>query len=277
MSVSELVSCEWLAERLERGDHSDILVVDVSWFSNKDGRGEYLREHIPGAVYLNVMEGAEHSHVYPRNLPTPEVFQANVRAVGVASDTHVILYSRTDKLGFMASGRAWWMFKYFGHDKVSVLNGGWQKWCLDGHPKTSELPYVKEGNFTAHVQKKYRREYDELKVLSVSPPDSSSAQIIDTRPSAAFLAGHLPGAINIPADSLMDTGRSEMRDKDSLIALYRQAGVDLEKPVVSHCNSGMSSCTMALALSECGYQLWAVYMGGYKEWQHKNTTDGNKE
>ncbi|XP_041378724.1 thiosulfate sulfurtransferase-like isoform X2 [Gigantopelta aegis] len=221
-----LVSCEWLKNALDNNT-PDLVVVDVTWASTKNCREDYDKEHIPGAVFINVMD-AEHTNLFPRNIPTLESFGKFARAVGINRDSHVIIYSNSHTCGFFCSGRGWWSFRIFGHSNVSVLNGGLAKWKSHGYPTTDAISTVKED----------------------SP-------------------GHIVGAYNIPFASLVNVERMEFKSVDELKEVFSEAGVDVNKPVVGHCNSGMSSCNTVLAALLCGSPRAALYHGGFTEWKKR--------
>nr|KAG5685866.1 hypothetical protein BaRGS_023688 [Batillaria attramentaria] len=183
--VSPLVPCDWLKEKIAAGDLGNIVLLDVSWSSQKDCYEDYKQRHIPGAVFFNVMVGP-HTDLFPRNLPTPEVFQDLTRAAGVNDDSHVILYSDSDNCGFFMSGRAWWTFTMFGAKKVSILNGGLQRWLTLGYPTTSEVPTVKRGNFTARYDSQHRLTFEEM-----TQRIASGATIADSRPAKSYAEGIL--------------------------------------------------------------------------------------
>lgn len=271
MMTSPIVSAEWLKKELDAGN-ANIRVLDVTWYSDKDAKEEYLKAHIPGAVHFNIFEGVQQTEIFPRNVASPEVFQANARAAGVNDGSHVIVYDNTGQGGYFLGSRAWWLFTLFGYDNVSVLDGGMAQWTAKGFPTSTEIPQIKPGNFTA----KYR---DDIKI-SVDQMDanmkSKHFQVVDTRPPSAYqgkkeepATGHYPGAVNMHmAATFLDQDKKQLKSPEELRAAFSAAGVDLGKPVTAMCNSGMSSCTAVLAATMLGNKSAAVYHGGFTEWKH---------
>ncbi|XP_069136054.1 thiosulfate sulfurtransferase-like [Argopecten irradians] len=272
MSQSYLVNVDWLNERITKGDLDKVVILDVSWSSSKDMKEHYNTEHVPGASYLSVMEG-KHTDMFPRNIPDVEAFQESVRAAGVDSDTHVIIYSDSDACGFFLSGRAWWTFKLFGHKDVSILNGGWQKWKSSGYPVSTEIPTPKKGDFTCKSDDNIRLTFDTM----VNNLTSSDRQVCDSRPSSKYSgpesAGHIKGAKNLPMSALLNTQNGTLKDLDGLKKEFSTAGVDLSKPIACYCNSGMSSCTLAFTAALCGNDNVSVYHGGFTEWGKRSKED----
>ncbi|XP_071110837.1 thiosulfate sulfurtransferase-like [Haliotis cracherodii] len=261
-----LVSCDWLKSQIEGRQPNDLVILDVSWSSNKDCHKDYLKEHIPGSVFFNVLDLAVHTDLHPRNIPTLDVFQKAARDAGISNTSHVVIYSNTDHCSFFISGRAWWTFQICGHPKVSVLNGGLQKWKSLGFPTTDSRPDIRVGNFEAKWTRTLYRTFDEFsEALS-----GQKIQVCDSRGSDKYAEhGHIPGAHNIPLSSLMDEEKKEMKSVEEVKKLFAHAGVDLTQPVVTHCNSGMSSCSLAFAAHLCGNTDVAVFHGGFTEWKTK--------
>ncbi|XP_033747542.1 thiosulfate sulfurtransferase-like isoform X2 [Pecten maximus] len=273
MAHPNLVSVEWLKEKLAKGDLEKVVILDVSWSSSKDMKDHYMAEHVPGASYLSVMEG-KHTDLFPRNVPDVDAFQESVRTAGVDSDTHVIIYSDSDASGFFLSGRAWWTFKLFGHKEVSILDGGWQKWKSAGCPVSSEVPTSKRGDFTCRSDDSIRLNFD-MMVDNVT--SSSGRQVCDSRASFKYSGpeskGHIKGAKNLPMADLVNAETGTLKDLDDLKKEFSEAGVDLSKPLACYCNSGMSSCTLAFTAALCGNDNVSVYHGGFTEWSKRSQDD----
>ncbi|KAL8561081.1 hypothetical protein ACOMHN_031025 [Nucella lapillus] len=263
-SFSPLVSCQWLQDKMTSGQIDGLVILDVSWSSKKNCQEEFAKRRIPGARYLNVMVGP-HTELFPRNLPPHEVFQEAARAAGVNEDSHVILYSDTDNYGFFMSGRAWWTFTIYGAQKVSILNGGLQRWTGLGNSTTDEKTDVKTGNFTARIKAEYRLTFEDME----QKVRSEDVVLLDSRPPTSFKDGHLPEARNLPFAQLVDSERQEMKSSQQLKELFQQAQVDLSKPVITYCNSGMSSSTLAFAYKLSGGSSFALYHGGFTEWKNR--------
>ncbi|XP_046546599.1 thiosulfate sulfurtransferase-like [Haliotis rubra] len=261
-----LVSCDWLKSQIEGRQPRDLVILDVSWSSSQDCHSDYSKDHIPGSVYFNVFDIAVHTELHPRNIPNLDVFQKAARDAGINNTSHVVIYSNTDFCSFFISGRVWWTFKIWGHPKVSVLNGGLQKWKSLGYPTTANTTDIQVGNFQAKWTPSLYRTFEEFnQALS-----GQKIQVCDSRGTEKYAEhGHIPGARNIPLSSLMDEERKEMKSVEEVKKLFAGAGVDLTQPIVTHCNSGMSSCSLAFAAHLCGNTDVAVFHGGFTEWKTK--------
>ncbi|KAK2193479.1 hypothetical protein NP493_12g05051 [Ridgeia piscesae] len=258
------VSIDWLKQRIDSDESENIRVLDVTWYSAKDAYPEYLKAHIPGAAWFDIMRDVTHTQLRLRNLPEPEVFERQVRGVGVDGDTHVIVYDSQGQGGCFVGGRAWWMFKFFGHEKVSVLNGGLQKWTAEGVRTTQTIPTYQEGNFAVG----YNPRINKLHADMMANFEKKCFQVCDSRAVEKFSAGHYPEAINIPfAAMLLDKDTNSMKTREQLLKVFVEAGVDITRPLVTMCNSGMSSCSLLLAAYKCGNTDASVYHGGYNEWK----------
>jgi len=272
MECTQLVSFEWLQERLAGDGQTGLVVLDVSWSSTKDMEQHYNQGHIPSAVYFNVMDG-DHTDMFPRNLPQQDNFQQKAQKAGINPDSHVVIYSDSDACGYFLSGRAWWTFKCFGHTNVSILDGGFAKWKASGGPVSTDTPEVQAGSFKANVSTDIRRKFDEMEELI-----SETTQICDSRPVEKYNGivssiGHIKSAKNIPMSTLVDQEKGTLRSVEELKQAFSSVGVDIDKPVVTYCNSGMSSCTLAFAAKLCGGQNVSVYHGGFTEWSKRASPD----
>lgn len=264
MAVPMLVSCEWLNEKISNGSLGNIVIVDVSWASIKDCRQEYDKQHIPGARYIDVLS-ADHNDIFPRNIPTAEAFTQMAQEAGINSDSHIIVYSNSDRAGYFIAGRGWWSFHYFGHKNVSILDGGLQKWIQLGFPTTDKPTEIQRGNFVASVNRAIHKNYQEIKENT----SNKMFQLIDSRPESAYKDSHIPGAKHLFMSDLVDEKNGTLKSKEELKKLFTDAGVDLSKPVAAQCNSGMSSCTIAFTAEYLGAKDVSVFHGGFTEWKKR--------
>ncbi|KAL3857664.1 hypothetical protein ACJMK2_012308 [Sinanodonta woodiana] len=266
-----LVSCDWLKEQ-QAGGVRNLLVVDVSWSSTKNCQAEYEQAHIPGAVYMNVMDG-QHNEYFPRNIPTSDQLEEKLQQAGIDHDSHVVIYSNSDNAGFFMSGRAWWTFKLYGVDKVSILDGGFEQWKKNGYELKSDIPIPKRGNIKVKRHDNLYRTFEDVQ----ENLKSNNFQVCDTRPATKFSGpesdGHIPGAINLPMTKLVDMEKGTLLPVSQLKKLFLETGLDLTKPVTVHCFSGMSSCTVAFAAILCGSKNVSVYHGGATEWGKRASHD----
>ncbi len=269
-----LVSTEWLASHLTA---PDVRVVDGSWFlpsAGRDARAEYQAEHIPGAVYFDIDEIADTTNPLPHMLPPPEKFASRVRKLGLGNGNKVVVY---DSNGFTgAAARVWWMFRHFGHRDVAILDGGLPKWKAEGRPLEDLPPMPRDRHFLPHVNTTLVRSFDQVKAgLGLG-----KEQVIDARAAIRYAGGgtepwptlhkgHIPGALNVPFGDLVDETTRTMKPAAELKARFDQAGVDLSKPIVVSCGSGVTACTVALALYLSGHTDAAIYDGSWAEWSNR--------
>lgn len=265
-----LVSTEWLAAHL--GD-ANVKIIDASF--KMPGVtplpiDDYLAAHIPGAVFFDVDAVSDHSSPLPHMYPDAAQFARDVGALGISSDDTVVVY---DSGGWVAAPRAWWMFLSFGHGNVRVLNGGLKKWRAEGRPVETGKSSPKPGRFTATFDPAYVRSQAQL----VNNLSSHREQLIDARaanrfegsvaePRAGLRSGHIPGSRNLPYNNLFDAATGTMKPLDDLRAAFAGAGLDLAKPVVTTCGSGVSAAVLTLALYRLGVRGSALYDGSWSEW-----------
>jgi thiosulfate/3-mercaptopyruvate sulfurtransferase len=266
-----LVSTEWLASHLTA---PDLRIVDASWylpFMQRDGKKEYAERHIPGAVYFDIDDISDTESSLPHMLPSPEKFASRMRRLGIGDGNRVVVYDGSDN--HLSAPRAWWMFRVFGHNDVAVLNGGLKKWLAEGRPVEDLPPLPRERHFTARRNDVLVRDVDQVRGNLASQRE----QVVDARskgrfegtepePRAGLRGGHIPGSKNVPAGALTDPETGLFKDAVELKVLFQDAGVDLGRPVITSCGSGVSACALSLALHLIGHRQVAVYDGSWTEW-----------
>jgi thiosulfate/3-mercaptopyruvate sulfurtransferase len=274
-SSDALVSTEWLAQHLRA---PDVRVVDATWFlptMQRDAKAEYRDAHIPGAVFFDIDEIADDKSPLPHMVPDAAKFSSRVRALGLGDGVRIVAY---DNNRFSASARAWWLFRLFGHEDVAVLDGGLGKWRAEGHPVDDAPVTPSERHFTARMNHLLLRDLDQIRAQVVSPAE----QILDARtkgrfaatepePRAGLRSGHIPHSLNLPHGELIAPdgtllGRNRLQER------FAEAGVDPRRPIVTTCGSGVTACTLALALYELGIDDAAVYDGSWSEWGGRSDT-----
>ena len=271
-----LVGTEWLAERLQA---PDIVVVDASWHlptAGRDPHAEYLEAHIPGAVFFDIDDIAEHASGLPHMLPSPEAFASRMRRMGIGDGKRVVVY---DSVGLFSAPRVWWTFLVMGHRDVVVLDGGLPKWRAEGRPVESGAPTrPQERHFTARRHAGMVADLDDIRRAVVS----GEAEIVDARSEARFegrapeprpglRAGHIPGSRNLPWGDLV-TADGRLKPREELERAFAQARVDLSRPVITTCGSGVSAAILSLALAELGHRRTALYDGSWAEWGGRDDT-----
>jgi len=266
-----LVSTEWLAEHLKA---PDLRIVDASWYlptMSRDGKTEYRDAHIPGAVYFDIDEIADLDIPLPHMLPSPEKFAARMRRLGIGDGNRIVVYDGSDN--HLSAPRAWWMFRVFGHTDVAVLNGGFKKWKAEGRPVEDLPPLPRERHFTARRNDMLVRDVEQVKANMASQRE----QLVDARSKGRFEAteaepriglrgGHIPGSLNVPSALMTDPQTGLFQSADALKDIFTKAGVDLGKPTITTCGSGVSACILMLGLHLLGHRQTAVYDGSWTEW-----------
>ena len=265
-----LVSTDWLAAHL--GDPK-LKVIDASYkmpgvlpLPSED----YLGAHIPGAVFFNVNTIADPDDPRPHMYPTAEQFARDVSALGISSGDTVVAY---DSGGWVAAPRAWWMFLSFGHSNVKVLDGGLRKWVSEGRPTHSGQVTPSAGKFQAKLNARFVRSKQQV----LNNLDTHGEQMVDARPRPRFegavaepwpgrRSGHIPGSRNVPYAELFDANTGAMKSLDELRKAFTGAGVDISKPIVTTCGSGVSALVLTLALYRLGARGTALYDGSWAEW-----------
>ena len=269
MDQDPLVSTDWLAAHLSA---PDVRVVDASWHfpqTGRDGRAEYREAHIPGAVFFDVDDIADTGTDLPHMLPSPEKFSSRVRRLGLGDGNRIVVY---DTGGLHAAARAWWMFRVFGHRDVVVLDGGLPKWRAENRPIEDIPPIPRERHFTARFHQVMVRERGQLQ----DNLTSRAEQVVDARgpgrfegtepePRADVRSGHIPDSLNVHYADLFNDDET-YKDTDGLRTVFQAAGVDLSRPIVTSCGSGLTACVLALALNRLGHHSVAVYDGSWAEW-----------
>lgn len=264
-----LVSTEWLAANLRQ---PDLRIVDATYYlpmQNKNARAEYDERHIPGAVFFDIDDIADKDTTLPHMLPAPEKFASRVRRMGIGDGNRIVVYDGT---GMMSAARVWWMFRIFGAKEVAVLDGGLPKWLSEGRPVDDNLPAPRERHFSARLDNTQVRN----KAQMLANITSQREQALDARASGRFnatepelwpgrRAGHIPGAKNLPYTQLLKPDQT-FHDGETLKAKFTAAGIDLKKPVVASCGSGITASVLALGLGLIGHRDVAVYDGSWAEW-----------
>lgn len=262
------VDADWLRQRLEQ---PGLTIVDASWYlpaQKRDARAEYEAAHIPGAVFLDQDAISDPDSDLPHTLPSPEYFAQFVGTLGISADDTIIVH---DGPGFFSAPRAWWMFRVMGVNEVFVLDGGFDGWKAAGCPVTAEPTRVAPCVFHA--------DFDAARIASLADMrrivGTKESQIADARspgrfagtepePRAGLRSGHMPGARSVPSSLLSEKG--ELLPRNKLRRVIEEAGIDLSKPVVTSCGSGVTAAVITLALETLGHKDNRLYDGSWAEW-----------
>jgi len=263
-----LKSTDWLAQRLR---DRDVIAVDGSYFlptQKRDARAEYRGGHIPGAVFFDIEAISDHSTELPHMLPGTTQFGEAVGALGIGDGDTVVVY---DSLGLYSAARVWWTFRVFGATDAYILDGGLPKWKAEGRPL--------ETGDTKREPKQFHAEMNVGAVAMLADVrmalTDDSAQVVDARsaerfsgkapePRPGLRSGHMPGSFNVPYDRLLENGRLASRER--IEAAFASAGVDLDKPIITSCGSGVTAAILTLALESVGKEPKGLYDGSWAEW-----------
>jgi len=265
-----LVSTEWLADHL---NDPGVTIVDGSFYlltTGRDANAEYLAAHIPGAVRFDIDAVADHATSLPHMLPNEQEFAAAAGALGIGDKDRIVVY---DGVGLYGAPRVWWMLRTFGAEKVYILDGGLPKWRAEGRP-------VEAGKSArARAPRSFNARLNRAAVAAVADVQralaSGVAQVVDARaadrfrgeapePRAGLRSGHMPGARNVPFGGVLEDNR--LASSDKIAAAFKAAGVDIDKPVITSCGSGVTAAILTFALAALGKEHGAVYDGSWTEW-----------
>lgn len=264
-----LVSTDWLAAHLK---DPDLRILDASWYMpamERDAQAEYDAAHIPGARFFDIDEISDHRSELPHMVPPVEKFMSRMRAMGVGDGHQVVVY---DGMGLFSAARVWWLFRLMGKTDVAVLDGGFPKWQTEGRPIEDLPPVIRDRHMTVSRQNHLVKDVTQVAAAA----KLGDYEIIDARagdrfrgevpePREGLRSGHIPGSKNVPFDSLLNADGT-MKDADALSAVFTAAGVDLAKPAITSCGSGVTAAVLALALERIGKTDHAIYDGSWSEW-----------
>jgi len=271
---SIFVTADWLQERLGQPGLS---VIDASWYlpaQGRDARAEYEAGHIPGALFFDLDDVVDPYSRLPHTLPPPGVFARMVGSMGIAVDDTIVVY---DGPGLFSAPRVRWMFRTMGAKNVLLLEGGVDKWKAEGRPLTAEPTKVAPNLFEVSFDADKVADLAEMREIV----ETGERQIADARPAGRFTGadpepregvrgGHMPGAASVPATSLSKDGK--LLPPEALREIFDKAGVDLDKPVVTSCGSGVTAAVISLALETLGHKDNKLYDGSWSEWGARNDT-----
>ena len=269
-----VVSSDWLAKEM---GNPDLRIIDASFYlpaQNRDADAEYAAGHIPGAVRFDHDKVADHSTDLPHMVPSPEVFAEAVGQMGIGENDRIVIY---DGPGIFSAPRAWWLFRTMGARNVYVLDGGLDGWKAEGRPIQSEIPSPAPRTFTPSFRPEKVVNIEKMKSIA----EAGSRQIADARGAGRFAAaepeprqglrsGHMPGARSLPSGIFSADGK--LKTLPELRQVIEEAGIDLGRPVVTTCGSGITAAVITLALESLGHDDNALYDGSWTEWGSRADT-----
>ncbi|WP_417722438.1 3-mercaptopyruvate sulfurtransferase [Salipiger sp.] len=264
-----LVSTEWLARHIK---DPDLRILDASWYlpgSDRDAQAEYESAHIPGARFFDIDDVSDQRSDLPHMVPPVEKFMSRMRALGVGDGHQVVVY---DGSGLFSAARVWWLFKLMGQDDVAVLDGGFPKWQAEGREIEDMPPVIRDRHMTVRRQNQMVKDVTQVS----SAAKLKDTEIVDARAASRFRgdapeprpglrAGHIPGSRNVPFATLLEENGT-MKAPEALRGVFEDAGVDLSKPVITSCGSGVTAAILNLALTRMGKVDHSLYDGSWSEW-----------
>ena len=278
MSVPVLIKA---TEAISLADQGKAVFIDATFVLPniwRDGKTLFAKEHIDGAVFFDIDEIADSSSSLPHTMPDAAHFESETRKLGINHDDHLIVY---DNSPFLSSARAWWMFRFFGHERISVLNGGLKAWIEAGGKTASGAAQINgQGDFSATAPRETSTRLMSLEAMQeliATPPNQRKTQIVDARPfnrfsgeskepRAGMESGHMPGALNLPVMTLLDSHTGHVKPPHEIKKLIEDAAIDIRKPVVTTCGSGVTACGLALCFALVDKHDVSMYDGSWSEW-----------
>jgi thiosulfate/3-mercaptopyruvate sulfurtransferase len=269
MTRNPLVTTDWLAEHINA---PDIRIADASWYlpeKNRDPKTEYQAAHIPRAVFFDIDDLSDETSALPHMLAPAPKFASRMRKLGLGDGNLIVVY---DSAGIYSSPRAWWMLRAMGHEDVVVLDGGLPKWRAEGHPVEDMTPPTYQRHFTPRQNHAIARDFQQMLALQ----KSGAAQVVDARSPSRFAGkeeeprlgvrrGHMPGSRNVHYANLVREDGT-LKSPDELRAIFKERGIDLAKPIVTTCGSGITAAIEMLALQVADAGDVALYDGSWAEW-----------
>lgn len=252
-------------------------IVDAAWYlpaQNRNGAAEYAAGHIPGAVFFDQDVIADHSSTLPHTVPSPALFAAEVGKLGISNTDTIVVY---DGPGIFTAPRVWWLFRTMGAKNVFVLDGGLDGWKKEGRPLQTDLPEPSPAVFNTNFNPYAVTSFEEMRGIVTT----GARQIADARgagrftgeeaePRAGMRSGHMPGAKSMPSGTFSEGGR--FKDLASLRRHFEETGIDLSRPVVTTCGSGITAAIITLALHSLGHENNTLYDGSWSEWGGRDDT-----
>ena len=264
-----LVSTDWLAAHL---DDPDLRILDGSYHmaaTGRDARAEYEDAHIPGARFFDIDAISDSRSPLPHMAPPPELFVSRLRAMGVGDGHQVVVYDNSDT---HSAARVWWTFRLMGKTDIAVLDGGLAKWRAEGRPVEDMAPITRDRHMTVQRQAALVRDVTQVaaaaklrdhEIIDARSPGRFAGTEPEPRPGLRM--GHIPGSRNVPMTALYNPDGT-MKPIPELRAAFQAAGVDLDRPAITTCGSGVTASSLALALERIGKRDWSLYDGSWTEW-----------
>ena len=264
-----IVSTAWLNANLK---DPDLRILDASWYlptESRDPKAEFDASHIPGARFFDIEDISDHRSNLPHMVPPVEKFLSRIRELGVGDGHQIVVY---DGAGLFSAARVWWLFKLMGYDNIAVLDGGLPKWTAEGRPVTNEPPVIRDRHMFARPRYEMVKDVTEVSrasklmdytIIDARAADRFKGEAAEPRPG--MRAGHIPNARNVPFSTLLNADKT-MKDPEALKEIFEAAGVDLTKPAITSCGSGVTAAVLCLAMERFGKTDHSLYDGSWTEW-----------
>lgn len=283
VSSSNLVSCSHLAKLVQNPTwHKKIRILDATWdLDDKDYQSNHFQNRIPRSRFFSFDECRDRTSKFPRMLPTAEEFSAYVTNLGIGNNHHVIVYDNHETHSIYSSPRVWWMFKVFGHENISVLEGGLASWILEGHPVASgnytEIESVPSPSsaFVANMRAELVKGFE---FMQANAQTENAVQVMDARPKQRFLGvtdegdidsenGHMPHSTSVPFGKILSKETRSVRTKEEIKEYLRDSSIDINRDLIASCGSGVTACILSFAAFHAANKLVPVYDGSWSEWK----------
>lgn len=264
-----IVSAQWLTEHLH---DANLCIVDATVHlpdTGRDAKAEFLEEHIPNSIFFDLSDIADPENPLPRKVPNKQIFCTKVGDLGIDNNTHVVAY---DTPGLYSAARVWWLFRLYGYDNVSILDGGLTHWRQYGGEITTQLSPRKPRIFKAEITRDLLALKDDVlkasslgkEILDARTPGRFSGQEPDRYPGAR--PGHIPSSHNLYWAHLLHPETRELLPKEKLMQRFSESGINIDNPLILTCGSGVTACILAIALDQIGRHEWRIYDGSWDEW-----------
>ena len=269
-----LVSTDWLRKNFI---NKNIKILDCSWHmptTQRSGKLEFEQTHIPGSIFFDIDEFSDKNSEFPHTILPGDIFSEMISNLGISNQDHIVVY---DSLGIFSSPRVWWMFQYFGHKEVSILDGGLVKWLKEKKEiETGKGKKYPKTNFKVTENQSMLKIYDDIKDNIVN----NQFQVIDARSKGRFLgtepepranlkSGSIQNSINLPWNECIDPETKCFLDKSLLEKKFKALKIKLDQPVVFSCGSGVSACVIGKAFNIVNNNEPIIYDGSWSEWAIK--------
>ncbi len=274
VNSNDLVETEWLSKNL-----SKVFLLDGSWYlpnQKRNPRKEFEKIHIPGSQFFDIELISDQNNKLPHMIPDSKVFEKHVSNLGLKNLDHIVIY---DGIGLQSAARVWWSFKVFGHQKISILNGGLPKWISENRPTEKKVFKKIKTDYKAHFKKNFVKNYLQV----ITNIKTKKEELIDARSKGRFdgiepeprkelISGNIPGSINLPFQELINQSDLTLKKPEEIKNIFLKKGITFNKPIITSCGSGITACILAFCLHLIEYEDYSVYDGSWSEWATKKNS-----